>query len=359
LSVPFVLAGVLALLRAFGSAEQRTMTLCAAAAGISASTAALVKQNVVDVFVFAAAVALTRLGSRDRRRALGILARFVLAAVGTGIVLVGLAALRGTEPLALWDAVTTFRFESMSVIQRNATAANSARLAGLLWAGSLSMAPVVIAGFAVQLRRGARDEPGGTTLVPDLRWPACALLAWEVVSIAGGGSYWLHYLLVLVPGLVVLGASAAQGPRPLGRFTAVALALAVGSSAAATILAASSPQSYSTDAEVISYLRVHGIPGDTVVVAFGHPNINWGVGMSSPYPQLWSLPVRVQDPGLVAFQEVLRSVAAPTWVVVSGDSLGTWGVDATQADRTLRSDYVLVTRVDRYGIWLRSSRSAG
>jgi hypothetical protein len=107
----------------------------------------------------------------------------------------------------------------------------------------------------------------------------------------------------------------------------------------------------SSDAKVSSYLRAHTGPRDTVAVAFGHPNIVWDAGMRSPYPLLWSLPVRVRDPDLETFDAVLRSTDAPTWVVVSGTSLYTWGVDASAADRTLASRYHRTTRIGRYYVW--------
>ena len=59
-----------------------------------------------------------------------------------------------------------------------------------------SIAPFVAAGLVVRLRGPA------TYGVRDLRWPALALLSWELVVVLLGGSYWLHYLMGLVPGLM-------------------------------------------------------------------------------------------------------------------------------------------------------------
>ena len=49
---------------------------------------------------------------------------------------------------------------------------------------------------------------------------------------------------------------------------------------------------------VIGWLDEHAQQGDTAVVAFGAPNILQATGLRSPYPDLWSLPVRVHDPEL-------------------------------------------------------------
>ena len=81
-------------------------------------------------------------------------------------------------------------------------------------------------------------------------------------------------------------------------------------------------------------------PGDTGVVAFGAPNILQATGLRSPYPDLWSLPVRVHDPELHDLTALLGR--APTGRPGSSSparSLGTWGIDATAANRVLADHY--------------------
>ena len=41
----------------------------------------------------------------------------------------------------------------------------------------------------------------------------------------------------------------------------------------------------------------------------------------------------------------------PTWLVVAGTSLGTWGVDATTADTYLHDDYTPVTTAGDFTIY--------
>ena len=41
----------------------------------------------------------------------------------------------------------------------------------------------------------------------------------------------------------------------------------------------------------------------------------------------------------------------PTWVVVAGTSLGTWGVDATEADRLLDEHYAPATTAGDWTIY--------
>jgi hypothetical protein len=352
LAVPLVLGGLVAYLRSVEAAAAGSARTWALTAGALGAAAALTKQNVVDVVVFAGVVSLLpAVGhSSGSRRARERLTAFVLGAAGATLVAVTLAATRGTRPTALWDALVVFRFDAAEVIRASASETTAGRLHFLLVALLLSGAPAVVAACAWRLRVPA--EPGS---VPDLRWPAVAVTAWEAVAVMAGGSYWLHYLTGLVPGLVLL--VVASGQRSRSRSSRSVLAV-VGYAALAAVLAVAwfgiqAPAPH-VDAAVASYLRSQGDPGDTVVVGFGHPDIVEASGMSSPYPELWSLPVRVRDPRLTELREVLDGSARPTWVVVDGASLATWGVDAASADAAdslLARRYHLVTRIGDYGIY--------
>ena len=345
LAVPLVLAGVLALVRAW-SAPGRRGYAWAALAGAAAAAGPLVKQNVLDVLVVAGVLVLQGLRRADRRQTL---ARGL--AVAAGATLVTAAALvwselRGTEPTMLWDAVVTFRGQADAVISASSTDSTFRRFVELVSAGALSGAPVLLVVMLVRLRRRASYvEP------PDLRYPAVVLVLWELVAVGAGGSYWLHYLIGLVPGLVLVSVAAAQRPPELRRWTAAVVAFACLSAGTATAVAALREPTYATDAAVAAYLRTHGTPHDTVVVGFGHPDIVWDSGLRSPYDLLWSLPVRVLDPRLRQLTHVLTGRHAPTWVVVSGSSLATWGVDATRAQAVLERRYHPVTTIGSYVVW--------
>jgi hypothetical protein len=73
--------------------------------------------------------------------------------------------------------------------------------------------------------------------------------------------------------------------------------------------------------------------------------------MQSPYPQLWSLPVRVLDPRLTELTDVLTGVDRPSWVVVNGTTLATWGVDDSLAQPVLERDYQLVDTEGDYRVY--------
>jgi hypothetical protein len=351
LAVPLVLTGLLALLMAWTSAGRGSYAW-AGVAGAAAAAAPLVKQNVVDALVVGGILLLQGVRTWSGRRTLGLgLCIAAGAALTTGAALVWAEA-RGTEPTLLWDAIVIFRGEADAVISSSSTDSTFQRLLQLLGAAGLTGAPALLAVMLIRLRGcPATDGP------PDLRHPALALVLWELVAVSAGGSYWLHYLIGLVPGLVLVSIAAAQRPARLERWTAGVVAFVCLSAAAATVVASVNVPAYSSDAAVAAYLRTHGSTGDTVVVGFGHPNIIWNSGLRSPYPLLWSLPVRVRDPRLEGLTRLMSGPHAPTWVIVNGTSLATWGVDATSAELVLHQRYRTATTIGGYEIWTLRHRT--
>ncbi|KQW43965.1 hypothetical protein ASC77_21465 [Nocardioides sp. Root1257] len=340
LAVPFVLASVLCSLLAVHRSRGRWWLL----AGATAMAAPLVKQSMLDGFVLAATLFVWLLTRRRTGEALDAIASFGLGAGGLFGVVLAWAASRGTGPLALWDAVVVFRADAAAVISAQANSATPGRAMTLLLSFLASGALVlVVLAFLPGRRRTAAH--------PDVRLLATALLAWETVGIAFGGSYWLHYLVGLVPGLV-LAASALAAHRPArARWAVVALAYAAVVGIVSTAGVAVHDGTVPSDVAVARYLAAHKAPGDTGVVGFGNPAILEAAGLSSPYPQLWSLPVRVLDPRLREFTHVITGPHAPTWAVVNGTSLATWGVDARTAQPAFDQEYRLVEVAGDYHVY--------
>ncbi|GAW50974.1 MULTISPECIES: hypothetical protein [unclassified Nocardioides] len=339
LAVPWVLGGMLCVLEALGSAPRRRKRLRWAAAGAAAMAAALVKQSMVEVLVLAAVVIAWLVVRRRYADAGEAAAAFSLGAVALlGTVLVW-AAVHGTDPAGLWDAVVVFRAEAAATISHESSPATSHRAAGLVASFLASGALVVPAvAFLPGVRRrgvlGARDRA-----LPDVRLLAGAVLAWELVGVALGGSYWLHYLIGTVPGLVLVAAALAAHRPARTRWVVAALTYGTAVSLVATAGLAVHDRDVPPDAAVAAYLVAHEHPGDTGVVGFGNPAILENAHLTSPYPELWSLPVRVRDPHLAELTRILESSDRPSWVVVDGTSLATWGVDATAADPVLEREY--------------------
>lgn len=374
LAVPFVLGGLVAVLRAwslacdlseevdhgepngqrYGRRKGRWVLGWWAVAGGCGVAAAAVKQNMLGVLgvVVVSALVLALRGHLGRAaRALGAAGA---GGATTGALLLGWAAARGTSLTGLWDAVVVFRFDATAVIAASASATTPDRAAAIALAFLASgAAAVLVAAVATRvIATGARGDQDRIHDVSRRGAPlgvlTLVLILWEVWGVVAGGSYWHHYLIGLVPGLVLAVAWMIR-TRTDRRIVLLPLVYAAGAtSVAVAVAAATGPASVD---RVADYVSAHAGPGDTAVTAFGDPAILREAGLSSPYEHLWSLPVRVRDPQLVEFTGLLRSAGAPTWVVLSGTSLDTWGVDATRADRVLRRRYRAVTALDDWTVF--------
>jgi hypothetical protein len=241
--------------------------------------------------------------------------------------------------------VVTFRFAADRTL-----GFSGQRLAGLVHAYLVSGALVLtvvaaLVGLAARRRTTPGSLPVGTA--------AAALCAWEVAAAFVGASFWSHYLIGLVPGIVLLLGAALRSPQVLGRrlltplVAYVALAAAVSWSVHATGTAPTSD-----DTVVSTYLRVHARPGDTVVVAFGHADIVHDSGLASPYPYLWALPAFVKDPGLTGLDRLLVSARAPRWFV-DGGPLSQWGPPGVELQRVVDRRYRAVLQTPRWTVLRR------
>lgn len=363
LAVPFVLLGVACLVASTRRTWDRDAVLLTLAAGAAAMGAALVKQNVVDVFVLAAALLatgrhrLSRPGSRASTFAAGSLAVLV--------VVMATAAARGTSSSGLWDAVVVFRLQAAQVIGDSVSSGTQERLAQVVLSGVASGGAVLLLLSAVGVlqtrRRDVRRPAGGAvdSTLPGraLVVGALAMALWEACAVALGGSYWLHYLTGLVPGVILLVTLVRPSDR-WRRVLTVCLAYVVVASAVVWLHHATTPVPHSDDAHVAGYLRRHAHHSDGVVVAFGHPDIVAASGLASPYEYLWSLPVRVRDPHLRELGHVMSAPEAPRWVVVAGDSLGSWGLDADATQQLLVRHYVERVTYGEWHVWRRRTRGS-
>jgi hypothetical protein len=344
LSVPLILAGVCCVLRAAEPVRGRGLWWWALA-GAAGMGAGLVKQNMLDVFVVAAAALVWQFVRIGKRRALVSAVSCAGGALLVATVVLGYAAARGTMPAGLWDAVVTFRFEAAAVISSSASEATPHRAMLLVWAWLGSAAPLLLA--VTVFRRLGR--------VPDTRlplaWLAGALLLWEAAGVALGGSYWPHYLIGTVPGTVFVVARGLAGGAPVRRYVIALLVAATSMVAAATTIAMRPTPLAPHGVEAIKdYLQSHAVPGDTGFVAYGHAEILGEAGLSSPYAHLWSLPVRVRDPELLGLRAVLAGPDRPTWVVTRREGLVGWGIDSSAAEPLLTREYAVVHDVGSWRI---------
>ena len=107
------------------------------------------------------------------------------------------------------------------------------------------------------------------------------------------------------------------------------------------------------------WLATTPAPGDTATVLYGAPNILQASGLASPYPELWSLPVRVRDPQLTQLRTVLEFSAPRPGC---SPPLTTWAPGASTseaADAVVVARYEPVGTVDRYTVYhLRTGANA-
>ncbi|WP_067433407.1 hypothetical protein [Nocardioides jensenii] len=360
LGLPLILGGLIAAINSTRAPTSREALWWGVAAGAAGAGAALTKQNLLDVFVFGLALLLVSVVTRARRGVRGGVARdgrpteaatALGATAGAAAVLalaVGGAAALGTGPAELWSAVVSFRWEAASVLLESPS--SGPRLQVLLWALLGSGAPLLLGVLLVHLRRG---EAVGSEHV-DLRLPALAVVAWEATAVLVGGSYWLHYLIGLVPGLVLLAAVTDLRAR-IRRSVSIVLAMLTVSTLCAIAWVGVHPIDRS-EQEVASYLAARAQPGDTAVVTFGVASILESAGLESPYPNLWSLPVRVRDAHLHELAALLAGPDRPTWLVISGIGLGSWGIDTSAAQPYIAKHYDRIDDVAGYRIF-REKRS--
>ena len=348
LSVGFLLAGVRPPVRR-PLGWRRTSQV--ALAGASGAAAVLVKQNLLDALVFGAALALAAAlaGRWPWARSRTVLAVGVLGALLPIGLTVSVGRDRGPGSRAtVGDALRVPRRRLERDRQRGLAgqrrAAADARLAG----GVSGIAVVVAVGSATLWRPLRGRDPLVVATV--------AMVGWEVVGIVGGGSYWAHYLVGLLPGVVlVVAVTATRGAR-VRRAGVAALAFTVASAVLSTGMQAGTARTREARPDktdvVGTWLRDASIAGDTGTVLYGNADLLLTAHLPPGTDQLWSLPTRALDPRLLQLSQQLNGPHPPTWVV-QWFPLDTWGLDPEhRVLATLTMRYRVVTTICGVPIYL-------
>ena len=184
--------------------------------------------------------------------------------------------------------------------------------------------------------------------------------AWLVaatIGVLGGGSYFAHYLIGLVPVSCVAAAVViARVPRPvrlvvLGAVLEVALP-----TAREGALYESDHPLRRSEVGVAGYVRDHARPGDTVYVMYARPNVVYYAGLRHPYPYMWSLMVRAKPGARAELERLLGSSRRPTWLV-QWQNNDEWELDPDgRMDRLISDGYRLAAVVCDRPIFLRDDR---
>lgn len=328
LAAPFTLAGIALVIVAVRSIGPRRAVVASTGAGVCAMSSLLIKQNLADAAVFGAVTFVLAWWRRDiARERFGRLTFGAIAgAFAAGLVLAGWTVLHGTSLTGVFDAMYPFRVRANQVQAAGGSGHSTARFFGLLAVAAVSGLGLLILWLARDVVVRRRQDTLG--------WALVATTLFAVASVALGGNYWHHYLVELIaPVSVATGVLAARR----GFAARLLIAYVVVAASVGWVGHLAMPQG--DDARSVGQaIGESSQPGDTIVTAWGRANLTYSSGLSSPYAQLWSLPVKTLDPQLVELNSVLTGPTAPTWFV-SGSTIRSWGLDTAQTAAILSQDY--------------------
>lgn len=352
LALPLVSLAILLALHAVSSAGPGRASAMAFAAGLAGASAAGIKQSLVGGLVFAGVLVVGhRLwgGGTDRRLLLHTGGLLVGAATPVAAT-VGWALAAGVRLDELWYTVFGFRAEASAVLAASDSDAPLQRI-GLLGLIALAIGVVaIIGGFLVHFR-GTWHADRATAVA------TAALIGIELVGLFGGGSYWRDYLFPLVPGLgLCVALLMDHGGTPARRCRYVSLTAVAATAVAFVVwlgLEAADKIGY-TEAATGEAVGAAASPGDSLTVFGGRADIQYTSGLPSPYPHLWSLPMRTMDPEYADLVELLGSPDAPTWLV-TWVPLRSWQAPGAEAlGAAIERSYVRHgTGCDDHPIYLR------
>lgn len=334
LALPCVLGSLLLTLLAV----RRRSWPVALAAGAAASLAIGLKQNLVTGLVFAGVLLLVSwlTGRLPGRSAAALATAGLVGAAVPVLVTIGWADAAGVRLDTLWDTVYGFRADAAGVIA-DGSADAPVRRAWLLLAIAVATGLVaVLGGLVAHLRTLWRQDPPVTAA-------ALAVVVVDVASLVAGGSFWQDYLIPLVPAAALCTALlAGRDDRP-GRTMRGIVLFAVASACAGMVFwlawNATGQQEFD-EVRTGEAIAAAAEPGDSLVVFGGRADLQDESGLASPYPYLWSLPMRTRDPGYADLHELLAGPAAPTWLVEWVD-FGAWSEDGvTDLEQVVEERYV-------------------
>jgi len=338
LGIPFVMMACWLALEGL-RADARPALWLAAGAGLAASVALGMKQNLIGGLLFCGVLllgdALTRRISWRRFAALA-------AAAGIGaavpiMVTLGWAVAAGVHPVEVWYAAYGFRTDANAILTSQSSDASDARAWELVGIVLLTGMAVVLMWFLACLPRLWRvDRVVGFAMV--------TMLAGDVVGLVLGGSYWHPYLFNLVPDVALAAALVVALPRWRGATMRVIGLLTVASCVISFVVWAVEEiggQPPPTAAYAGHAVGTAADPTDTIVVYGGRADIVLASGLDSPYRYLWSLPMRTLDPHLTQLRALLTGPHPPTWVVVAVPT-DSWDIpEGGDLQRILDTDYTL------------------
>ena len=278
------------------------------AAGFLAICALLVKQSFGDALLAGAACLSATCLWRDSPHREVVLAA---AAYAGGIV----AAIAGVEAwesvAAVPDGSAAYALLGFRLDGLGALAGSGGGLPGRF--AKRLLVPLICSGFAVVLIwsvAGLRSARADRVLIATLG-------AWGVgggLGVLGGGSYWAHYLIQLIPFVAVTASIALAGAsaRRVRVTVAVLAACAVGGLVIGPL---ATTDEKSSAAAIGVALGDSARAGDTAHVLYSQADILYYSGLPDPFPYQWSLMLRAVPDARTELRALLSSPGRPTWIV--------------------------------------------
>ena len=320
--LPFGMAATAFLLAAYrrprGSRARAWLLL---GGGVLAVCALLAKQNLADSLAFGGVliVAAGLLDKGERRAAVMDLVWFAVGiAIPTAITLIWAAtASAGVHELVY--ELFGFRAQGGQTLFTQPTTAQGDRMDNLI--SSLIRSGIVLIDLAALwlLRRRWWRDPITLALL--------AMLLMSLVGIVGGGQYWIHYALGLVPVTALLAAYAAgkvAWPRLLSALV-IASVVITGYHVTDSWKHRTNPD-HTWVGGSTAWLDQMKQPGDSMAVLYGQAAIYETSRLHPAYPFMWTLPMRVLDPDLADLRALLSGPDAPTFVLAL-TPLDAWNID--------------------------------
>ena len=346
-----VMAALALALSAWHADSPRRRLWLAAAAGVVAASAPLIKQSLVEGLLFVAGLVVLGLwgSGADRRRALLFGAAAAAGALLPLALFVLWLAMASITPADAWHDLVSSRGVAFDILWSTSPDDSIGRIGQLLVLGTLTgLLPVVVT-WLVAGRHGLGRAAAAAKLITPL-------LVFGIVGIASGGAYWPPYLLQLAPAAVLaagaMAPSASAAAAWMRRFAAMVAAAAVIGTVISTVVYATVPSAWYTQ-RIGEWLADSKAAGDTGFVVYGLPSILEAADMSSPYPHLWSAAMRTVDPEQDRLRATLAGPEAPEWIVhiIGFDA---WGIDDGSRLRDLVDQrYRVVAEVCGHRVWLR------
>lgn len=340
LAAPWLALGVYATVRAVEEPRGWRWSVLAGAAIVAAIAT---KQNHADAGVFLVALVGASLVAKSLsvRSALRIVGIATAGALATVAVLLLWGWARGTHPTDLFDALFAFRMRAAELMEAAPTKSGQERRTRLLLRAVFSgqvlfIVTVLLAPWWRRFRSPAL-------------FALAVMTAYACFSVAVSGSWWNHYLVQLAVPLAIGAGLVAARTRFL--VPLVALYTAVAAVVGVVVLR---PGLVSVDWQVAAGRMISEVAeaDDTIVNAWGRPDVVLASGLPSPYEHLWSLPIRTDDTDLAQFRELVAGDDAPSWLVTPG-SLKVPGVEHESADELVALRYRRVAWVCDREILLR------